>query len=162
MPRLSNELKAAVLLEDIRDTGKTALQDKCITVQHFNYSSLRKRDYTGTAYGPSEPVILDFAIRVNTSAQAKPFYNYLISEEHFSLSFIFNAVFSHMKRLSDYDDAMVINGYIIELEEDYQGSALGKNNEQISLNIRMLVRNITYIGKESNKTITFINNNTEI
>lgn len=162
MPRFSNELKAAVVLEDILEVGSNAPQDKCMTVQDFNYSSLRKRDHTGAAYGSSEPVMLDFTVRINASIQSKPFYSYLMSDEYFSLTFIFNAVFNHMKRLSGYDDAMVINGYVIELKENFLGSISGEDNEQMSLNVRMLVRNITYIGKESNKTITFINNTTEL
>jgi hypothetical protein len=162
MPRLSNELKAVVVTEDILETGMSATQDKCMTVQHFSYNSRRKRDYTGAAYGLSDPVLLDFAIRVNSPAHSKPFYSHLADGHNFSLSFVFNAVFSPLKRIADYDDAMVVNGYVVNIIEDFRASAQASDDQQMSLYVKMLVRNITYLGKESNKTITFISNNTEL
>lgn len=161
MPRLSNELKAVILTEDILEMEMNTTQDKCMTVQRFNYNSRRKRDYTGATYGLSDPVLLDFSIRVNSPAHTKPFYSHLADGNNFSLSFIFNAVFNPLRRLTEYDDAMVVNGYVVNISEDFQGSMLGSDDEQISLKVSILVRNITYLGKDLNKTITFINNNTE-
>lgn len=162
MPRLSNELKAVVTVEDILEMGMSTTQDKCMTVQRFNYNSQRKRDYSGAAYGLSDPVLLNFTIRVNSTAHTKPFYSHLADGDNFSLSFIFNAVFNSMKRITEYDDAMVVNGYVVNITEEFQGTTTTSDDKRISLYVTILVRNITYLGKESNKTITFINNNTEL
>ena len=50
---------------------------------------------------------------------------------------------------STVEDGMVINGYVVNVEEDYSSlhNEAGESN-QILLNVTLLVRSVTYMGRE--------------
>ena len=127
-----------------------------MTVQRFDYTCQRKRDDTGKAYGPTDPVFLNFVIRVNGPEQSKPFYKNLSSTEHYPISFLFNATFNATQRLTDYNDALVVDGYVIEVEDNYNSGTPGATTEQITLSVKMQVRKFTYLGRSNNKVMSFI------
>jgi len=151
------ELKAVVVVGDILETGASVTQDKCMTVQRFSYTCQRKRDDTGKAYGPSDPVFLNFTIRVNSPDQAKPFYQNMVSTTHDSFSFMFNASFNATLRLTDYADAMVVDGYVVGIDDSFISGTPGTaETEQIILGVKIQVRSFTYLGRGDNKVMTFI------
>ena len=157
MPLMMNELKAVVVKCDIREEEKSITRDKCMSVEHFDYSLERKRDYDGRTYTGNEPAMLCFSVRVNAAEQAKPFYDQMTTQDNCMLTFLFNASFSGTKRLTDYYEAMVVDGYIVDIEEEFRSAVLNDpKEEQIILHARVLTRSITYIGQESNKTIYII------
>ena len=145
----SNELKALVVPENFLENPKNVLKENCLTVQHFDYECEHKRNASGEVYGPTEPVILKFSIRVNSPRHARVFYTNLVSNAYYNYSFLFNATFNSFQRLSDYEDGMVINGYVVNVEEDYISlhNEAGESN-QILLNVTLLVRSVTYMGRE--------------
>ena len=154
----SNELKAIVVPENFLENSLIVLKENCMTVQRFNYECLHKRNESGEVYGPTEPVILDFTVRVNSPRHTKPFFKRLVSNEHAYLSFIFNATFNTNQRLEDYDDGMVINGYVVQVDEVYGSETVDQanGNSQILLNIKVLTRSVTYLGRENNQNNIFI------
>ena len=158
MQSLSNELKAVAVMVDIAEEGGSITRDQCMTVEHFQYRCERKRDKSGHTYGANQPVELRFSVRINATDQAQPFYRQLTNEEHETLSFLFNATFSDTKRLSGYDEAMAVEGFIVDVQEDFHSAALLQSNEeQITLRARMQVHSIIYIGQDDKKTLCFIN-----
>ena len=118
----SNELKALVVPESILEQPNV-LQEKCLTIQWMNYKCQRERNNRGEAYGPTQPVEMEFTIRLNDTADAKPFYQMLPSNEHFCFSFLFNATFNQNERLNDYEDGMVCDGYVVDIDESYSASS---------------------------------------
>lgn len=158
MQLLSNELKAVAVMADLSELGMSVTRNQCMTVDSFTYRCARKRDSDGRTYGASEPATLSFCVRINAAEQAKPLYKQLTTKEHGFLSFIFNATFSDTKRLSGYDDAMAVEGYIVDIQECFNSAALSGENEQILLRAHMLVRSIIYIygGQGNDKTLCFI------
>jgi hypothetical protein len=53
------------------------------------------------------------------------------------------------QRLKDYEDGMVVNGYVVSLEERY--SSLQDDagvDKQMLLEVKLLVRSTTYMGRE--------------
>ena len=152
-----NELKAVVVMADIREEGGSITRDKCMSVEHFDYRLERKRDYEGRTYAGNEQAMLCFTVRLNSAEQAKPFYEQMTSQENSPLTFIFNAFYSETKRLTDYDDALVVEGYVVDVEEDFRSAILNNpNEEQIVLRARVLTHSITYIGAGNNKTIYIV------
>ena len=153
----SNELKAFVVPEDFLENPKKVLKENCLTVQHFDYECEHKRNASGEVYGPTEPVILKFTVRVNSPKHAKVFYNNLLVNNSSSYSFLFNATFNSNQRLSDYEDGMVVNGYVVSVEENY---STGKNatgeDEQILLDVTILARSVTYMGREEQNNYTSV------
>lgn len=157
MPLKMNELKAVVVMADLREEGKSITRDKCMSVEHFDYRLEHKRDYDGRTYTGNESAMLRFSVRINGAEQAKPFYEQMTSQENIPLTFIFNAFYSDTKHLMDYDDAMVVDGYVVDIQEEFRSAILNDpNEEQIILHARVLTRSITYIGQENNKTIYIV------
>ena len=168
MARLySNELKALVVPENIL-TMKSVLQERFMTVEKLHYCCLRKRNNRGEVYGPTEPVELIFSIRLNNPADAKPYYERLTSNESFIFSFVFNAVFAENTSLKDYDDGMICDGYVVNIEEHYSNTRETglpdeqysmPQDEQMMLTVKVLLVNTTYLGREKNYQNTFIYQN---
>ena len=148
--RYSNELKAFVVAEDFLENPMGVLKENCLTVQHFDYQCEHKRNASGEVYGPTEPVILKFSVRVNSPKHAKVFYSNLLANNHFHYSFLFNATFNATQRLNNYEDGMVVDGYVVSVEENY---STGKNqtgeDEQILLDVTILARSVTYMAREA-------------
>ena len=153
----SNELKAVVVMENFLDNPMNILKENCMTVQHFNYECAHKRNDSGEIYGAVNPVILDFVIRANSPRQARAFYKELVSNEHTNFSFLFNVTYNENQRLDSYEDGMVINGYIVHIEEEYTSRTnQAGSSTQIELHVKILSRSVTYLGADNNFNSTFI------
>lgn len=153
----SNELKAVVVMDNFLDNPKNVLKENCMTVQHFDYECEHKRNEAGEIYGALNPVILEFTIRVNSPRQAKAFYRELVSNEHTNFSFLFNVTYNENQRLNSYDDGMVVNGYIVHIEETYSSKTnQDGSTSQIELTIKVLARSVVYLGSNNNFKSVFI------
>lgn len=158
MPSIfSNQLKALLITENIAEQGVSVWQGNCHTVQHFSYECRRRQNDSGTPYGPTIPAYLDFTIRQADGESGKVFFDRMLSHESFPYSFLFNASFNDMRRLSDCEDAMVVTGYVINLEETYDKTQESGSEEQLLLKGRILICNIAYLGREKVLKLTITN-----
>ena len=93
--------------------------------------------------------MLKFTIRVNSPRHARVFYSNLLSNAHSNYSFLFNATFNSYQRLANYEDGMVVNGYVLSVEENYSANrGITGEEEQILLDVTLLTRSVTYVGRE--------------
>lgn len=153
----SNELKAVVVMENFLENPLNVLKENCMTVQHFNYDCEHKRNESGEVYGATNPVMLEFTVRANSPRQAKAFYKEIVSNEHSNFSFLFNVKYNENQRLSTYEDGMVVNGYIVHIEEKYTSSTQEDGSmTQIELTATLLCRSVTYLGADNNFRSVFI------
>lgn len=153
----SNELKAVVVMENFLENPLNVMKENCMTVQHFNYECEHKRNEAGEIYGAINPVMLEFTVRVNSPRQAKAFYKEIVSNEHSNYSFLFNVTYNENQRLNTYEDGMVVNGYIVHIEENYTTAAQQDgSNTQIELSVKLLSRSVTYLGADNNYKSIFI------
>jgi len=144
----SNELKAVVVMENFLENPLNVMKENCMTVQHFNYECEHKRNEAGEIYGAINPVMLEFTVRVNSPRQARAFYKELVSNEHSNYSFLFNVTYNENQRLSTYEDGMVVNGYIVHIEENYTTAAQQDgSNTQIELSVKLLSRSVTKVSR---------------
>ncbi len=52
-------------------------------------------------------------------------------------------------RLKNYDDAMIVRGYVVDVNEDYNPILTEKGTtEQMLVEVTLLLGSITYVGKE--------------
>lgn len=152
---VSKQLKALILTKDISEQGIVVRQPDCLTLQHFNYQCSRRRTDDGIPYGPTVPSYIDFTVRVTDKAQGKAFFERVGLNKSFRYSFLFNASFASKKKLSDYEDAMVITGYLVEMEEFYdQPRNPEEYSEQLLLHCRLLLCSIDYQGSKDSLTLT--------
>lgn len=155
----SNELKAVVVADGLQGNMQNVLKEKCMTVQHFDYHCEYNRNQNGEHFGSQQPALLNFSIRVSSMSQASVFYKNLVGTGNFEYTFLFNPHFGSNMRLSTYEDGMIIDGYVISVEENYN-SAKNKEDrdEQVVLDIKILIRNVLYLGRDeySNLRSVFI------
>ncbi len=154
---LSNELKAVVVPDNFLDNPINVLKENCLTVQHFDYQCEHKRNDSGEVYGATKPVILQFTIRVNSPRHARTFYRRLISNEHSCFSFLFNITYGANERMANYDDGMVVDGYVVHVEETYSTKVdEDGGDKQMLLHVTLQVRSVIYLGRENNFKSTFV------
>ena len=154
----SNQLKAMLVLDDITEDGVSVWQDNSFTVQHFSYECRRERNGFGIPYGDTLPAYLDFTVRIANGDSGKLFYQRMHPYGSFPFSFLFNASFNELRRISACDDAMVATGYLIGLEETYESRASENGEaEQMLLHARLLLCNIAYLGRERVLKLTVTN-----
>lgn len=151
---MSNALTAMVVMKDMTNylssvSSSGIKKSDCRLALHFDYRCARKRDAKGHTYEASEPFMLSFSVQVTGTEQAKPFYQLLTSDENSPLSFLFDATFPN-ESLSSYGSAMVVNGYMVDVQEDFSS----QDQTQMILHARMIVHSITYIKESDTKTFT--------
>ena len=152
----ATELKAIVVMADLQEQGKSITRDQCMSVEHFDYSCFRSRDSKGRTYHDSMPAMLNFIVRFNTVEQARPFYKQIKDNEPGTLSFLFNASFLG-DNLTEFPDAMVVKGFIVDIQEDLHSRALsGREDQQIIARVRVQVHSIIYKGINTTKKLVFV------
>ncbi len=156
MARLySNELRAVMYPNNFLDNAAGVLKEHCLTVQHFDYQCEHKRNQSGEVYGATDPVLLKFTIRVNSPYHARVFYQRLVLSGHYEYSLLFNVTFDANQRLSNYEDGMVVNGYVVSVEERYTSQTdTDGSDKQMLLDVVLLVRSTTYLGREEQNNYT--------
>ena len=154
MATLSNELKAVLFRENFLDNPKNVLKENCLVIQNFSYECERMRNNSSDVYGASKPVILKFSIRVNSPSHAREIYQRLALNGHFDYSILFNVTYDANLRLKDYDDGMVVNGYVVSVEEQYSSLQDDKGvDKQMLLEVKLLVRSTLYMGREEQNNL---------
>ena len=98
------EIKVMVFSGNLAELAKSEMKDVVLknrfqqqqgyTVQQFSYACKKQRDETGTTFGVSSGVVVDFTIRVMTNDQTL-FYDKLkdLGADHYS--FVFNGTFEN-------------------------------------------------------------------
>lgn len=138
----SNQLKAMLVTEDILSQKDLSVsQSNAYTVQHFSYECRRDRTAAGEPFGPTLQSFMDFTIRVSSRESAKLFFERLYINQPFPYSFLFNATFNGVRKLSECEDAMVARGYIVSAREVF--------DSQMLLQVRILLSRIDYLGTEN-------------
>lgn len=156
---LSNHLKAVVVLDDVRLTNFTNTRDQFFTVQRFEYRCERSRDERGLPFGSTLSVVLKASVKATTPDTGKVLYEWLSQNARFSMSFLFDATFDGSAKLADFGSGMVMNGYVVDIEETHNRFAeVEIYEQQMLIEFSFLVSSITYLGRESNKSLYIIHN----
>jgi hypothetical protein len=99
---------------------------------------------------------------VNDPRHAMIFLMELASNNVSCFSFLFNATYGPNERLRDYEDGMVVRGYLVSAEEQYstETSETGRY-KQMLLDLKLLVSEVVYLGYEEDKNLhgVFIHKN---
>ena len=153
----SNELKAVVVQDNFLENPLNVMKENCQTVQHFDYRCEHRRNEAGDLYGVSEPVLLNFSVSIGSPRDGRPYYRAMAANEHYRFSFIFNATFNSMGRLNGYEDGMVVDGYVVHIEEQSAEKDNGEGEDrQTLLKVMLQVCSVTYLGSDNNYKCTFI------
>ena len=88
----------------------------------------------------------------------KLYYEQMHQNQPATFTFIFNATFGAYERLADYEDAMIVKGFVVDVEDDYT-SADGEDAEQMLVHVRLLINSIIYNGRDRNRTLEIYKSN---
>ena len=154
---LSNHLKATLYTDDIRSLDERRFRipfDRCFTVLHFSYECRRERNKLGYPFGDTTSTILDFTVRLMSPEDGKPFYHQMQQNEPDYFTFMFNVTLFNRQAVTGYEDAMIVNGYVIDVDDDFTNAPTSEGDtEQMLIHVKLLVANITYVGLNGNRSI---------
>lgn len=154
---LSNHLKATLYTDDIRSLDERRFRipfDRCFTVLHFSYECRRERNKLGYPFGDTTSTILDFTVRLMSPEDGKPFYRQMQQNEPDYFTFMFNVTLFNRLAVTGYEDAMIVNGYVIDVDDDFTNAPTSEGDtEQMLIHVKLLVANITYVGLNGNRSI---------
>jgi len=152
---LSNHLRAMIYPSNIlaEDICRIPM-DKCFTVLHFNYECKKERNQAGFPFGDTTSTILSFTIKLMNPEDGKLFYQRMQINEPDYFTFMFNAMLEDHQEVIGYEDAMVVCGYVVDVEDDYSTTP-SKNGytEQMQIHVKLMIANITYIGTNGNRNL---------
>jgi hypothetical protein len=154
---LSNHLKATLYTDDIRSLDERKFRipyDRCFTVLHFSYECRRERNKLGYPFGDTTSTILNFTVRLMSPEDGKPFYHQMQQNEPEFFTFLFNVTLFNRQAVTGYEDAMIVNGYVIDVDDDFMNAPTSEGDtEQMLIHVKLLVANITYVGLNGNRSI---------
>jgi hypothetical protein len=154
---LSNHLKATLYTDDIRSLDERKFRipyDRCFTVLHFSYECCRERNKLGYPFGDTTSTILNFTVRLMSPEDGKPFYHQMQQNEPEFFTFLFNVTLFNRQAVTGYEDAMIVNGYVIDVDDDFTNAPTSEGDtEQMLIHVKLLVANITYVGLNGNRSI---------
>lgn len=137
-----------LFLADVNAMPSSILKGNGYFVQHFSYDSKREHNYVqGSTYHIEDATIIDVTLRLNTSDAPKSFMEQIKDPGLQAYSFIFNPTYTKFGRLESMDDAMVVRGYIVDVEEEYKLVSGKEEQEQMLMHVKLLANQILFLGK---------------
>lgn len=141
-------LKAILYNNNVAEVAGSVVQSQCFTVQDYHYHCYRERDEQGNPYGGILSEYLDFSVVVADLEACKFFYQCMDQSENTPMSFLFNATFGPMGRLSDFEDGLVTYGYVVNVDEGCESND-ETGQEQVLIHVRMLLSNMFFLGSNA-------------
>ncbi len=155
---ISNHLKAVLFSGEVQDEGQNVLKEKCCTLDYFSYRCERSRNDAGFPYGVTNPSVLSFTVRLVVPEEGTVYHQRLLENVPNDYTFLFNASFNDQQRLKSCDNMFIVNGYVIDVEDDF--TAGSKESRQMLIRVKLFVNSITYKGKMMDRQLV-INSSAE-
>lgn len=151
---LTNHRETMLLMGDILDENVKFSQQDCVVLQKFDYVFERSCNGKGIPFGTTVNPVVEFTIKFLDESRPKSILELLNSMDMMEASFLFNVSFDKNRKVSDYDNAIVVRGYVVDVEQNYHCSALPGEESQKLLRVKLLAADVTYAGDRSqNKTL---------
>lgn len=155
--KISNYLKAALFTTDISQEHSKCSRENGYTIQYYTYHLGRTRDTFGYPYGPTLQTIFKAVVKLPSMNKCKIFYEQLQSSEQHTFSFVFNAAYDDNNCLKEWDNAMIVNAYVVGIDENYNSTEDG----YVNIELELLVSSIIYKGSDSSsdRCLEIVKNN---
>ncbi len=150
---LSNNLKAIMFPGNIREADTIIRRSQCHTVQEYSYCFQRTRNDAGFPTGPTLTTILEFTIKIGSPEEGRLYYQRIHDNQPYDYTFIFNATFGTHMQLVDSEDAMVVNGYVVDVEDNYDTEDENGQSEQMLIHLKLMINSIAYIGRDHDRVL---------
>jgi len=151
---LSNNMKVLFAGFNFQER-RVSTKRQYVTVQKYDYKFSRNINAYGRAYGNSSGGLVTVTLRVSSGYDFRDYYERLKSNEPSMFSLVFNAVFDDHGVLSDYDSALLVNGYVVSMDEEYDRTSADEEGEQMCLTMGILIAGVSYVGINDNLDMVF-------
>lgn len=152
---ISNELKVALCLSDLEE-NINIYRDDVLTVLDYNYECKRARNEQGYPYGKIFSPNIQFTLRNVKKRALNEILSGMFENLTKTVSFIFNPVFDINGRMEQYESALIVEGFVTVIEDEYSNRKEEKEIiGQRILSLTYLIRTLKY--HISDKTITLQN-----
>ncbi len=141
---LSNNLKVVLFVGDFIE-HKQIIRTSCYTVQSYDYDFYRNRTDLGIPFGQTIKPFVKISIKTLPKSISKMFYERLKLNDVFSFSLIFNAKYDDNKQLSNYDEAMIVSGYVVSVSENFKSRESKESSDRMLMDITIMVRTIKFV-----------------
>ena len=151
MSEPTNSQRVLLYLADKTESKPAINNTNGLVIQRFGYESKREHHAeVGKTYHLEDATIIHFSIRVNKPADVKPLQDHMNQPDKYTYTFLFNPNFQSADTYT-YDDAMMVSGYIVDMEMEYVKQTTDeKIQEQILLHVKLLLNTITFFGENNN------------
>ena len=131
------------------ETGMNIHKADCATVQHYDYSCRRERDYRGEPTGATISTCYNLTIR-NFSVEIEKFLLANMQSLHpENFTILINATFDKENRLQNAEDKITLRGYVVDLKEKFESyGSLGDEDAQRQMQFTILLCSMTYSAQQ--------------
>lgn len=152
---ISTNKKAVMTTENISEMSVVDMRD-CLILQHYEYICAHPRNIQGKPYGNTNGAIVTASLIVDNFHTVKIFYSRLKEHQRYSFSFVFNPNFAQDKTLERYDQVMTVEGYVVDVLEDFSSDTKTGTSPDKSLlvTVKILISKIIY--KSGSNSVTQI------
>jgi len=152
MSTLSNNTKVVLYPDNFLDHNQIVPKHRCMTVQSYEYEIARNRNAYGEAYGSGSGNVVTIKVRVGSRDSLKVFYDRLTETFSSSLTLIYDVHYDDQGFVNEYghDGALVLDGYIVDIDETYGRSKSDRNNEEVTLTLKFLTNSMVVVGSSHN------------
>lgn len=150
---LSNHQKAVFLQGNILDDNVKFSQQDCLVAQRLDYNFERTCNSKGIPFGATINPVVEFSIRFMDDLKVKSFFSLINTMDVTEFSFVFGITFDANRKIGNYENAVVVRGYVVGIEQDYNYNVSSEGEFHKILNIKFLALDVTYAGSQSNKTL---------
>ena len=142
--------RGVVIISDVTQNGFDASQDwqMSATLESYKCDYAKLVNEAGQPFGATEPTTLDFSVRLHKGSHAKIIiYNLLQTYDNIRLTFLFDPTFNNRKRVTNYKDGIVVDGYVVNTRVEFRSAKDSQGRErQTILHVRLLLRSVVHIS----------------
>ncbi|WP_455624856.1 hypothetical protein [Parabacteroides sp.] len=147
---LRNKIKISLFVGDVQNSWEnTKDKDRFFTIQRFNYNLLKNRYDSGTPCEITERTVMEFELKSPRINQLQELYGKMREKETSFFSFLFNPRFGENNELVEYDGAMIVEGCLCLMCENYV-SHESKVDERVTMLASLMLYSVTYTGGANN------------
>ena len=145
MQRISNQTKVILFPDNYLEQAYIT-KEKCMAVQHYDYTFQRNRNAYGEPYGRISGGSLTLSIRVGSRDSLRLFYQQLKQPYSATYSLLFDATYDAQGYLAERSGALLVEGYIVDIQELFDRDQANEAGEQMSLLCEILLTGVTCEG----------------
>lgn len=143
---LSNNTKAVMTPQDFEAVAIVNRRD-CYVIQNYKFASSHPRDEKGRPYATTNCALMDVVISIDTFRTIQTFYQKLNSNEAFTYTIFFNVTYDSQNAIESYDQAIKMEGYVVDVEEDFDTEASGPDErKQMTCKVSILLSKVKYVS----------------